>query len=367
MKRIAHLVAAGTLLLALFARSLHTAAQTPNKAGSPGKPGAETPREIRLPNRGLQHGMCPVFTADGASLFWWDGKSISIWDLEKEEVADRIEPSYWQFVVSQDGKKLATHRESADNKLRTEHVIKIYDVATRRELHELSRPPGGDPKGGVFAACGFDRTAGKLFTRTDVDLQVWDMKTGKMLRRINTQKAPHDNMSSQSPDGRYLTMQNGQANVHVLDTQSEAFVSIRTSNQDLGIVLGRPRGGYISSLGSWSFSGDGRTLCGTEQINGAWLEWSLPQAKMTNGVRISGLVFARVSRDMSRILASYGGEEQKILRVLDRKTQRVLATLGPLDKDMAWYAISPDNRWVFGSSVGDTRLWDLGAAKPAKK
>jgi WD40 repeat protein len=334
---------------------------------APQQAGAQARREIVLPNRGGQHGMCPAFTPNSNMLLWWDGKGIAIWDLQQQKVVGSIEPANWTFVLSPDGTKLATDMKLSDGKGKTEHVIKIYHVATRKEIHQLSRPVGGDAKKAVFRTCGFDATGTKLFTRNEADLQVWDVKTGKLLRHLARPKPPFDNGSSQSPDGRYLTIEDGQAAVDVLDTQAETFLSIRPSINDLGVVLGKPKGGYVSSLGSWSFSRDGKTLYGTCQLNKVLLSWSLPQGKMIGGDKIAGLLFARVSPDTTRILATYS-DNRKIVRILDGKTQGVLSTLGPLERDVSWYAISPDNRWVFASSVGDTRLWDLaGQAGPEKK
>jgi WD40 repeat protein len=324
-------------------------------------------REIVLPNRGGQHGMCPVFTPNSNTLLWWDGKGIALWDLQQQKVVGSIEPANWTFVLSPEGTKLATDMMLSDEKGKTEYVIKIYDIATRKELHQLVRPAGGDGKKAVFRTCGFDATATKLFTRNEADLQVWDVKTGKLLRHLARPKPPFDNGSAQSPDGRYLTIEDGQAAVHVLDTQAETILSIHTSKDDLGVVLGKPKGGYVSSLGSWSFSGDGKTLYGTCQLNKVLLRWSLPHGKMIDGVKIAGLLFAKVSHDTTRILATYS-DNRKILRVLDAKSKEVLSTLGPMERDVSWYAISPDNRWVFASSVGDTRLWDLGEqGGPPKK
>jgi hypothetical protein len=360
--RVPITVSAATLFAITGFMLCELAAQSSGKSAAPSKPGSSTgkgPREIRLPGRGRSHGMSPAFSPDSATLLWYEGRGIAIWDLAQEKLVDTIQTYNWAFVLSPDGKKLAADR--APN-LPVDRPMQVYDVATRQLIHELSRPQGREAAKPSFNAYGFDRTGDKLYTRTDVDLQVWDMTTGKMLRHITTPRSPSNNVSVASADGSYLTVDSLEV-MNLLDLRTEKFLPIQASKQELGAVLGKPRGGFATSLGSWSFTADGRTLLGTDQLSGMILEWSLPQGRLTGGTIVPGLMFAKVSADGSRILATYNGDDRNMLRVLDRKTKRVLATLGPLDKQVAWYAISPDNRWVFGSSVGDTRLWDLEPSK----
>lgn len=323
---------------------------------------AQGPRQIILPSRGAEHGMCPVFTPDSKHLLWWDGKGIAIWDTKQEKVVGTIDQAYWTFVLSCDGTRVATDMKVVDANGQKQDVIKIYDVASRKEIQQLNRPAGGNGKDPCFRTCGFDPRAEKIFTRTEVDLQVWDVKSGKLLHHIARPNPPHNNGSAQSPDGQYLTIEDGHAAVHILDTRAEKFISIQPSTKDFGAILGKPNGGYVSSFGSWSFSGDGKILHGTCQLNGMLLYWSASDGKMLGGLKIPNLLFAKVSPDGTLILASYGGNDRQTVRVLDGKTKGILHTLGPMQRDACWYTISPDNRWVFVSSVGDTRLWELPAA-----
>jgi WD40 repeat protein len=353
-----------------------SAAQPPVKPGAAPKPAAapaDPPREIVLPSRGARHGIRPVFTADGSSLLWWDGKGIAVWDLAQEKVVGTIDAPGWQYNLSADGKLLAADPEEGQ---KADWVVKVYDVAARKELHTLARPAGGGDREPGFRSCGFDAKGAKLFTRTDQDLQVWDVKTGKMLRRVKTQKPPHlGYMTAGTPDGRYLTVHDRGATVCVLDTLKETVQDVNVPTRDIGPLIGRPNGGFLASFGAWNFAPDGRSLLFTDQINSVYLEWSLAQGKLARGAQVPGLLFVTASPDGSRLVARYKGppgkdkgdeEERKVLRVLDRKTLKEVATLGPLSKAVGWCATSPDNRWVFGSATGDARLWDLGG-QPKKK
>jgi hypothetical protein len=332
---------------------------SPLTGQEPKKQVAKPPREIALPSTGGR-GLNPIFNADNASLVWWDGKSIATWDLEQEKVVAEVKDAAWQFVLSSDGKRLATDMQKDG-----EPIIKVIDMTTQKELHQLSRPPGGNAKIPVFRSNGFDRTAAKLFTRTDLDLQVWDVKTGKMLRRIERPVA--NNMSFRSADGRYLTIDDAKASVQILDTQTEKFVPIRVSAQDIGRAIGKPNGGIVYSYGGWNLSHDGKVLYGTDDINGVLLEYSLPQGRLINSVKIPDLVFVKVSANGARMLGYY--RDKKVLGVFDGKTRRELFKLGPFEKNVNWFDLSPDARWAFVSneSGGGARLFDFGAPTTKKK
>ena len=317
-------------------------------------PGAIVPREIRLPQSTY---IAPSFTPDGSSLLYGGTNSIDIWNLADEKVVGTVKPAHWQYVLSPDGKTLATDMHSPPAEGRRP-IIKIYDVATRQQIHELSRPAdasGGQP---IFRTCGFDTTSGKLFTRTDVDVQVWDVKTGKMLRRIALQKPPYNNGSAHSPNGRYLTIESGEATVLILDTQTEVLRPIHVGPREVGLVMGNPKGAFSSAVGSWSFSADERRVFGTCQQSGVFLEVTILSNEVS-GFVIPDLLFAKVSSDGSRVLIQYKNDQRR-LGVLDRQAMQVIATLGPMNGDISWYAISPDNRWVFVGGGNDSRLFDLG-------
>lgn len=371
------------LLIALLTVSLPAAAQSPPKKPADPKSGASTatkePREIVLPNRGGRHGMSPYFTPDGASLLWYDGKGVAVWDLAQEKVVATIDTPGWQSNLSPDGRLLANDINDDGGKKKVEPVVKVFEVATQKELFELTRPAGGGDHEPGFRSCGFDAKGAKLYTRTDKDLQVWDTKTGKLLRRIKTPKPLHIGYGTvHSPDGRYfIVLENNGPSLCVFDTQKETLIDVNVPIRELGTLLGRPKGGLICSPGSWNFSPDSKTIYFTEQMNCLYAELPIAQqAKLTRGAVVPGLLFANASPDGTRLVASFKGSpgqdkgdepERKSIRVLDRKTLKELAVLGPFQKAVSWYAISPDNRWVYGSSVGETRLWDFGEQPKPKK
>ncbi len=176
-----------------------------------------------------------------------------------------------------------------------------------------------------FRANGFDENAKRLFTVNLQGIQAWDVKTGKIVARVPT-KLPPGNPSARSGDGRWLTF-DGNLLTQVLDTRT-----LRLTDITLKRAQRRPgTGDYsMSSWGSWSFAGDRPTLYGADQLNGLLGGWSLPGGESLQEVRVPGLVFAKVSRNATRILCSYREPEDRVLRVLDAKTLRVIATRVPL-------------------------------------
>jgi WD40 repeat protein len=303
--------------------------------------------------------VCAVFTADGRSLLWWDGRGVAIWDLAAGKVVGTIDTGAWQFTLSPDARLLAADAQGAAIGGGGEAVIRIYDVATRQELKKLTPLP--ELGGSLFRTCGFDATASKFFTRSDVDVQVWDTKTWKMLRRLPRKEPPANNASAHSPRGGYLTLDPPKsAFTDLLDTRTEKFIPIRADITAIARLAGGrgPGGVAMTSVADWTFSGDERMVWGADEMNGLLLGWSLPQGKLTVGRKIPDLVFAKVSPDGSRIVASLRHKEPTVLRVLDGKTLRVQATLGPMKDDVSWFALSP--RWAFAAGGGECRLWDLG-------
>lgn len=324
-------------------------------AAAPKPPTARTvPREIALPERFRSGGAGLTFSADGAALLCFGGKGIAAWDIARGEVVSHIDTNDWPFVLSPDGTRIANGSDRS---------IRLHDAKMGELLHTLeppltNAPPAPGAELPFFRANGFDERARHFFTTTPDGIQVWDVASGKMIRRIQRKDPPHNNGSVQSRDGRWLTFAFPSGGAEVLDTRTGQFVSI-TAKEVFALVPRDGRRFAMVSLGSWSFAGNSRAIYGTDQMNGLLLAWSLPDGKLRSHVEIPGMIFATVSPDGSRILARYREPDDRILRVLDGRTRRVLAELGPLKDTVAWYAISPDNRYVAATSVGDTRLWDF--------
>jgi WD40 repeat protein len=327
------------------------------------------PVETRLPTRGSSAGTCVTFTPDGAVVYY-DGRGIVTWDIAQRKTIATIPTKEWLFVLSPDGTRIANGFDAS---------IRLYDAKSGQLLHEL-RPPPTDAKPGpgadlpFFRLIGFGERSKQFFTANPDDLQVWDVATGKMVGRIAHDGNPRNAELHPSPDGRWLTVMYDAGVTEILDTRTGRFSTIDTES----VSRAMPRDGRrftMLSFAQWSFSGDGRTVYAADQMNGLLAGWSVPEGKLRSHVQIPDLVFATVSRDASRILARYREPDDDILRVLDSKTRKVIATLGPFEDPVSWYAISPDNRYVAATSGDDPRIWDLSpgvddrrpATRPARR
>jgi WD40 repeat protein len=316
------------------------------------------PREIKLSKPG---GNSSIFTPDGALLLYAGNNHINVWNLAEEKQTGTIASARPQLAVSPDGKKLAFEAMPTPGN-NSDPVIKIVDLAGLQELHQLSRPPGETTNLPLFRVCEFDGKSSKLFTRTNVDVQVWDAQTGALLRRITPDK-PHPNtlatysLNSQKIVVTYMFFSS------VIDTETEVATRINVELRDLERFLGRRPNSW--SLGSWTLTADGQTLFGIEAVNGLLLEWSLPEAKLISGIIIPDLVSVKVSPDGTRVLAE-SKSARNTVHVLDRSTMQIIATLQAPGDRILHCSISPDNRWLFLSGAEENRLYDFGP-QPTKK
>ena len=310
-------------------------------------PNAVIPREIKLPKRGSE----PKFTPDSSLLLYFSSDQIQIWNLADEKVAGTIGSALPHFAISPDGKKLAVELY---DRLRQGSIITIFDLATQTKLRQLPHPPNQFAGPLWSRVCGFDGTSNKLFIRTNLDLQVWDVETGEMLRRVNGIMPTNHNTSISSANGRFISVNNPLSSV--LDTEAETVTRIEVFPDQLATFLGRRPTSWGAN--SWSFSADGQRLYGVDSINEVVLQWTLPELRMSSGLLIQDLHGAIVSPDETRILARLKNGKET-LYVLDA-TLQAIATLKVSSGSVVSYAISPDNRWVVMRGAGESSLFDLG-------
>lgn len=314
--------------------------------------------ETVLPTQNNAKALNVRFSADSSQLFYWDGASIAVWNIPDKKITTHLSPAAWMYVKSADSTLVATDLP--------EDRIAVYNVATGQLVREIKRIGAANkPKVGeaFFRSCGFDEKNQKFFTRDETSIKVWDVKSGKMLRELNRKRPPFNNMPSQSPDGRYLAIEgtSGAASCELLDTRTESWLPI--TDTGLGKLIGKPHGGFMSSVGSWSFSRDDKMLFGIDELNHVLVAWSLPTGKMVDGVVIEGAIFGRVSPDASRMVyvRGNGSRNEKDLYIWDLRKKAIATTIGPLPERPSWYDMSPDNRWACACVEGGLKLWDLGA------
>jgi WD40 repeat protein/uncharacterized caspase-like protein len=306
-------------------------------------------RRFKLPDDRIES-MQLVFTADGRLLAAGVvDRRFKLWDLsaKKDQELARISKDYPQVKFSRDGRLLA---------LSENYNVRVWDVASARELSSLKAPNTGlSPQGGAFvnfsddgkriATGGFDtdtilwetdtgKQLGNLTGRTNMAFNVlfsndgtqlysgdrtrWDLRTGRGLRLAP--KSSEKTWGITTRDGRLLAvMQPNKANVSIIDVASGQQLHTLAPSGSGAIIVQRVR-----------FSPDSTVLA---VMYGQ--DYSQPQA----------------ATSASHL---YGTE----LKLWDVKTGRELRTLNtgytPTEAEF-----SSDGRTIAGiGMMGEISLWD---------
>ncbi|MBY0527862.1 MAG: sigma-70 family RNA polymerase sigma factor [Gemmataceae bacterium] len=217
-----------------------------------------------------------VFSADGQTmaLSGNDG-SIRTFDVKNgKEIKDwkaagqgnnagfgRVGAS--SVAISADGKKVAVRG--------TDWLIRVYEATTGKELRQMGEAPPPNPNGGIFFVGGgysnpmvfspdgtalatlgagqqmFNGRAAAVPARPVGSIEVYDVSTGKLMRKIDTGARGATNLAF-SPNGRSIATVNNDGTISLWEAASakERF-NFKTNTQPF-VVL--------------AYSPDGRTLIG---------------------------------------------------------------------------------------------------------
>lgn len=171
-----------------------------------------------------------AFAPDGKTLVTIDhgDATVRVWDVEagKElrsfrvvrEKEKRQSHHVWSASLSPDGATLAvTYERANDRGLVGAHAVRLYDVATGKERHELSghlsyvSPPAFSPgsKLVVTASPPLSDFLQKQLNLPPNQVFVWDVATGKRVARLPDGLPIGAIVAAFSPDGRTLALARG--------------------------------------------------------------------------------------------------------------------------------------------------------------
>lgn len=280
--------------------------------------------------------------------------TIRLWDLETGQEVRRFEghtECVWCVVFSPDGRRAlsgsGTHFAFGQVK---DPTVRLWDVATGKELRRL---PGHTKavRGVAFSPDGRRALSGG----EDWTLRLWDLESGQELRRFQGH-TNHILSVAVSPDGRYGLSGSG---VEERDGKGHPGTdnTVRLWDLETGQEVRRCEG-HTHLVLSVVFAPDGRRA-----LSGSWDEtlrlWDLATGKELR--RFTGhteqIEKVAISADGRRaVSAGYDNS----LRLWDVATGRELLCLKGHAGQVMSVALAPDGRRALSGSTDRTvRLWRL--------
>jgi RNA polymerase sigma factor (sigma-70 family) len=228
----------------------------------------------------------------------------------------------------------------------------LWDVASGRQLRELSTPPLTRYGGPAFTPDG--KTL--VLHEPSGDISFWDVATGK---RGRTLTLPHEKMAAEpwthslclSPDGKVIAVGGDTNQLYLLDAAD-------------GHVLHRICSRNEAPIYPYAFSPDGTVLVANMDKDSVHL-WDVATGKVLRGIPYpkdrDGFSFPCTFAPDGKVLAFRGRD---LIALADVATGKEVGRF-EADMGMDWsVAFTPDGKTlVSGSQDGRVRVWDLATTK----
>jgi RNA polymerase sigma factor (sigma-70 family) len=328
---------------------------------------AATGKEIRRWLLGSECGGCLAFSHDSKTLIAGDGRTIHFWDIatgnEIRRILDHLGGSIFRLILAPDGRVLATQALTEEPKVgqgyHRDKTVHLWEVATGTKLRQIdvvadpdTKQARRNPSFSEMVHFQFSPVSKVLVTASgDGVLRVWDVATGKELRRWDTSE--FIGAVAFSPDGKALASLGGGNTVRLWDPVTGKELREHPSHR---------HGVQVMTL-----SPDGRTLAsaGWDKDVRLWdTVTGQPQARLTTvdstvhsgGFALGGQTFTTIGDDRTaRIWDATTGKELRKFPV-------------PIEGRRWWqYALSPDGKtWASVSEENRSTnvvLWDAATGK----
>jgi WD40 repeat protein/uncharacterized caspase-like protein len=291
-----------------------------------------------------------AFSPDGKTLVSAGYRSIQLWDIAtgQARTLEKFDIISYSFALSPDGKVVAAGLQDS--------TIKLWEVATGRELHTLSghvdmiTSVAFSPDGQTLASGGFFN---------DKSIRLWDVTTGQLIRVLYGATTGVSSIAF-SPNGETL--------VSTGDVNNGINWWDVASGRELKTIYGHE--GFIASV---KFSPDGKLIAsagGGEK--GAVKLWDVATGRVLQSYpRVSQCV--EFSPD-GKTLASGGGTfdtsmwwaQKHNVRLWDVATGRELKTLTGRFGGAYGVTSSADGKTLVLASGRDIKLWNIASGQALK-
>jgi WD40 repeat protein len=307
-----------------------------------------------------------------------EDKALQIWDPStgKEIARFQHQGSGWadggnQVYINNMGWRIANfvdfggnqgvmvqnHAASADGRFLAtagpDGLIQVWDVATGKESRrfELKGTPAEMERGeGMMPSIAFTRDGRYLVgTRAmgDLALLLWDLESGKEVRKFRSPEMRPAGQMVFSRDGKFMAAISG----------NEARLYDFATGKRLRVYQG-----HIQAITSADFSPDGKKLA-TASMDKTIRIWDTDSseeiAKITNGEKmIFGVAFAP---DSNRLVF---GDQENTVHIWDLAAAKELHKLSGHRGPVPSVAFSPDGKTVSAAGQdGSIRIWDAETGK----
>lgn len=254
-----------------------------------------------------------------------------------------------RYVVTASGDTSVTHRGAPGDR---DNTVRLWDVKTGKELRRFAGHDA-DVFGGAISADGR-----RILSCDGISVRLWDAATGHELRRFRHESIVYT--VAFSPDGRYAASGGGDN-----DGQGTSFdCDVHLWDLESGKELRRFKG-HTHGIRSLALSPDGRHL-----LTGSF-DWSIRLWDVESGKEVrrfdghthwvAGVAFSRDGRHA--VSASF----DKTARIWEVETGKELKRF-EVPQRVASVAFSPDGcRVLAGTTEGVMYLWDLQTGKELRR